>query len=107
MTLPNLKQYIYSALDDKSPEMMCVEARLNLMQATFLILQTSPVLDDGNIVLTNAYQVFQTLLNRYFDENLEVSRTDFSAVECNSNLGTCALLTSIGIASFLCAHLNT
>ena len=70
MTLPNLKQYIYSALGDKSPEMTCVEARLNLMQVTFLVLQTSHELDDD--VLMKGQQVFRTLFSRYFNEKSEV-----------------------------------
>ena len=70
MTLPNLKQYIYSALGDRSPEMTCVEARLNLMQATFLVLQTSPVLDDD--VLMKGQQVFRTLFGTHFNEKSEV-----------------------------------
>ena len=50
--------------------MEVVEARLNVMQAVFLAIQTS--LSLGADILLKGQQVFQTLFNRYFTEALEV-----------------------------------
>ena len=50
--------------------MEVVEARLNVMQAVFLAIQTS--LSLGPDILLKGQQVFQTLFNRYFTEALEV-----------------------------------
>ena len=50
--------------------MEVVEARLNVMQAVFLAIQTS--LSLGPDILWKGQQVFQKLFNRYFTEALEV-----------------------------------
>ena len=54
--------------------MEVVEARLNVMQAVFLAIQTS--LSLGPDILLKGQQVFQTLFNRYFTEALEVPMWD-------------------------------
>ena len=71
MTLPNLKQYVYSALQGK--EMNTIEAKLNLMQALFLTLQSSPDLEQDNEILCMGQQVFRTLYNGHFNKKMEVS----------------------------------
>lgn len=68
MTLPTLKQHIYRAIGPT--QMNLIEARLNLMHATFLTLQSNANLD--NDTLSKGYKVFQTLYSRHFDEKLEV-----------------------------------
>lgn len=74
MTLPNLKQYIYSALGMGESEMGVVEGKLNIMHSTFLTLQVSPdITSDDEIILKGQY-VFRTLFARHFDESMEVSR---------------------------------
>jgi len=50
--------------------MEAVEARLNVMQAVFLALQSSPSLERD--VLLKGQQIFQSLFNRHFTVNLEV-----------------------------------
>ena len=50
--------------------MEVVEARLNVMQAVFLAIQTSLSLRED--ILLKGQQVFQTLFNRHFTEALEV-----------------------------------
>ncbi len=71
LTLPTLKSQIYCALVPEKPGTSReVEARLNVMQTTFLALQTSPALTQE--VLVKGQQIFQTLLTRFFDEELKV-----------------------------------
>ena len=69
-TLPTLKPLVYQSLvPDSGQDGM--EARLNVMQATFLALQTRPALNQDLIV--KGQQIFQTLLTRYFTEDLRVN----------------------------------
>ena len=72
MMLPNLKQYIYSALGVQGKEMNTVEAKLNLVQATFLTLQISPDLEQDNDVLCMGQEVFSTLYDGHFNKTMEV-----------------------------------
>ena len=73
MTLPNLKQYIYSALGVGGTEIEEVEGRLNIMQTTFLTLQISPDLSQDEKAVMNGQDVFRALFTRHFDENVEAS----------------------------------
>ena len=73
MTLPNLKQYIYSALGVRGKEMNIIEAKLNLMQTTFLTLQISVDLERDDDILYKAQHVFRTLFTRHFSESVEAS----------------------------------
>ena len=77
MTLSTLKQNVYVALESQTSEgggvgkeMKIVEARLNVMHAVFLAVQTSSSL--GNDILLKAQEIFHTLLDRHFTETLEV-----------------------------------
>ena len=74
MNLSLVKQQIYVALENRGGRvgkgMDVIEARLNVMQAVFVAIQTSPTLDED--ILLKGYQIFQTLLNRHFTETLEV-----------------------------------
>ena len=78
MTLSELKQLVYVSVEPQRGEggggggrgMEVVEARLNVMQAVFLAIQTS--LSLGPDVLLKGQQIFQTLFNRHFTEGLEV-----------------------------------
>lgn len=70
MTLPNLKQYIYSAVG--GDEMGGVEGRLNIMQTTFLTLQISPDLQQDEDAVSKGQHVFRTLFTRHFDDTMEV-----------------------------------
>ena len=78
MNLSVVKQQVYLALESQRSKegrlekrMEAVEARLNMMQAVFVAIQTKPSL--GEDILLKGQQIFQTLLNRHFTENLEVT----------------------------------
>ncbi len=73
MTLPNLKQYIYSALGVGGTDLEEVEGRLNIMQTTFLTLQISPDLSQDEETVINGQNVFSTLFSRHFDDTMKVS----------------------------------
>ena len=71
MTLSELKQQVYVALEPQENEgalvdtrMEVVEARLNVMQAVFLAIQTSPSLEED--ILLKGQQIFQTLYSMHF-----------------------------------------
>ncbi len=70
MTLPNLKQYIYSALGVGGTE---IEGRLNIMQTTFLTLQISPDLSQDEEVVVKGQHVFRALFTKYFVDTMEAS----------------------------------
>ena len=74
MCLPALKQNIYTVLlPAASRAIETVEARLNVIQTVFLTLQTKaePTPD----LLSSAQQMFQTLFNTHFTEDIEVNST--------------------------------
>ena len=68
--LPTLNQYIYLALEPDGGS-RAVEARLNVMHATFLAIQTASRLDEDSLI--KGQLVFQTLFSRHFSEDLKVS----------------------------------
>ena len=78
MTLSELKQQIYVSLEPQRSEggggggrgMEVVEARLNVMQAVFLAIQTS--LSLGTDVLEKGQHLFHFLFNAHFTDTLEV-----------------------------------
>ena len=77
MTLSKLKENVYLALESQrserggvGEEMKVVEARLNVMHAVFLAIQTSSSL--GKDILLKAQKIFQALLDQHFTETLEV-----------------------------------
>ena len=72
MTLPNLKQNIYSTLG-VGTEIGEVEGRLNIMQTTFLVLQISPDLNQDEETVMKGQHVFRTLFSRHFDDTMEAS----------------------------------
>ena len=71
--LPNLKQCIYCSLGDPEGKMDTVEARLNLMQATFLTLQSSSDLTQDEDTVSKAQDIFKILFTRHFNESIEAS----------------------------------
>ena len=73
MTLPSLMQYIFSALELQGKEMNTIEAKLNLIQTTFLTLQISSDLERDDDILYKAHHVFRTLFTRHFDESVQAS----------------------------------
>ena len=70
MMLPNLKSYIYLALDENNKEISTVEAKLNVMQATFLVLQISYKNDS---IILKAHHVFRVFFDRHFTEAKQAS----------------------------------
>ena len=72
MTLPAVKKIVYGPLGSEARgQRKVVEAKLNLMQAVFLAIQTSPSLETE--ILQKGLYIFQTLLNKHFTKTLEVS----------------------------------
>lgn len=67
--LPPLKQYIYVGLGGSEE----AEAKLNVMQASFLAVQSKDRLD--NDLLLKAQQIFTTLFTRHFNEEHQVQQT--------------------------------
>ena len=71
MTLSTMKESVYGPLGSKAGGLwIVVEAKLNMMQAVFLAIQTSPFL--GEEILQKGLYIFQTLLNKHFTKTLEV-----------------------------------
>ena len=77
MTLPGVKKCVYEALEPRKSEgaedgrgMKVVEARLNVMHAVFLVIQTSLSLRTD--ILDKGQRFFPLLLNEHFTETLEV-----------------------------------
>ena len=77
MTLPSVKKYVYMALDPQCSEekrvrkeMELVEAKLNVMQVVFLVIQTSPSL--GTDILEKGREILLILISRHFTDTLEV-----------------------------------
>lgn len=69
LVIPTMKLYVYHSLaPDSAP--VDTEARLNVMHAVYLCLQTSSNSDEDNQL--KAEQIFQTLFNRHFNEKLTV-----------------------------------
>ena len=73
MILPNLKQYIHLALGKANKEMRTEEAKMDIMQVTFLVLQINPDVEQNDDILQKGQQVFRTLLTRHFNEAMEAS----------------------------------
>ena len=71
MTLSTVKKSVYEPLGSEARGLwMVVEAKLNVMQAVFLTIQTSPSLEED--ILQKGLHIFQTLLNEYFTTTLEI-----------------------------------
>ena len=71
MTLSTVKKSVYEPLGSEARGLwMVVEAKLNVMQAVFLTIQTSPSLEED--ILQKGLHIFQTLLNEYFTTTLKV-----------------------------------
>lgn len=71
-----LKHYIYlplsvsEAADMVEPDFNLLEAKLTVMQATFLVIQSIPSLNLD--ILKEGQQIFQILFNHYFTEDMQV-----------------------------------
>ena len=71
MTLSAVKKSAYEPLGSEAGgQRKVVEAKLNVMQAVFLTIQTSPSLREE--ILQKGLHIFKTLLNEYFTTTLEV-----------------------------------
>ena len=71
MTLSAVKKSVYEPLGSEAGgQRKVVEAKLNVMQAVFLTIQTSPSLREE--ILQKGLHIFKTLLNEYFTTTLEV-----------------------------------
>ncbi len=76
MTLPDLRDYIYSALGVGGTEIGEVEGRLNIMQTTFLTLQISPDLSQDEKTFINGQKVFKALFSKHFVDTMKVSLSE-------------------------------
>ena len=68
MLIPSLKKGIHEAL--KSPKLVEIEAKFNVLHAIYLILLSNPQFDDD--LLLKGQSVFKSLLSAYFKENKHV-----------------------------------
>ena len=81
MTLSAVKKSFYEPLGSEVEGLWkVVEAKLNVMQAVFLAIQTSPSL--GEEVLWKGLHIFQTLLDKYFTNTLEVLMWEGHTLQC-------------------------
>ena len=85
MALPTLKQYVYVCITraiSASREWIRLEAKLHLMQATYLTLMSHPSLNEATLL--KGTQTFRTLLSRYFqEENTEVCEVCVCVCVCS------------------------
>ena len=73
MSLPFFKGQVYSSF--ARPAMEVVEARLNVTQCVFIVMQsyTAPSQSEpSQAVLAYSQRIFHKLLNQFFNENMEV-----------------------------------
>ena len=71
MTLSAVKKSVYQPLGIEVGRFWkVVEAKLNVMQAVFLAIQTSPF--QGKEILQKGLHIFQALLTKHFTKILEV-----------------------------------
>ena len=81
MTLSAVKKSVYEPLGNKVEGLWkVVEAKLNVMQAVFLAIQTSPSL--GEEILQKGLHIFQSLLNKHFTKTLEVPMLRGHTLQC-------------------------
>ena len=74
MSLSYFKQMVYSCLSASAME--AVEARFNVMQSVFIVMQscTSPTQSEPSLdILTLSRNIFLTMYETYFNEKGEVS----------------------------------
>ena len=70
-----IKESVYhvtEAVDTSGLDFNLLEAKLNVMEATFLVLQSNPSLNKD--ALDEGLHTFQTLFNRYFKEDMQVQK---------------------------------
>ena len=65
MSLPTLKTYVYTSMapGKGSTDAVGMERMMNIMQTTFILLQTSPSL--GEDTLSKGHKVIQALLSLF------------------------------------------
>ena len=72
MSLHNVIESIYFSLNPSECNKR-MEAMMNIMQATFVVLQLVPSLDHD--ILSKGHQVFKALYMGYFSEDMKVTCT--------------------------------
>lgn len=95
MSLPTLKQQIYDSLSEFEDSAVR-EAMMNVMQATFVTLQSAPILDAD--ILSKGQQIFDTLFSRYFKETMRVKTVRVSIIML-SKLSSSILCFSISYSN--------
>ena len=70
MALPNLKACVYSALGGSEIEIL--EAKLNIMETIFLVLQ---IISDSNDSVHKGQYMYRTLMDKHFNSAMEVMVT--------------------------------
>jgi hypothetical protein len=70
MSLPTLKKFVHNSIVQGTTAVANMEAMLNIMQTTYTVLQSSPVLGDDT--LSKGRRTFQGLLSRFVADSVEV-----------------------------------
>ena len=65
MAIPAIKQCIYRYCVHDSESNPSMEGLMNVMQSVFVVLQSSPILDES--ILSSGHKVFCSLFSQYFD----------------------------------------
>lgn len=71
MSLPTLKKHVYASMGQGTTGVAKMEAMMNIMQTTCIVLQSSPVL--GEDTLSKGRNTFLTLLSRFVTETVMVT----------------------------------
>lgn len=74
MMLPTLKKYVYQALEHDNPKspVASIEAKLNTLHTTYLVLLTHNQQKLDENVILKGHKIFWALFNRYFEDIHEV-----------------------------------
>jgi CMP-N-acetylneuraminic acid synthetase len=70
MSLPTLKKFVHSSMVQSTTAVANMEAMMNIMQTTYTVLQSSPILEKDT--LTEGRKTFQGLLSHFVTDSTKV-----------------------------------